>query len=55
MDASIEQNAKMLSSTFWHVLAESILLVVRAKTCSKELLLFARLVCAKNKARMSMF
>ena len=25
----------MLSNTFWHVLAESILLVARAKTCSK--------------------
>ena len=32
---SMEQKAKMLSSTFWHVLAKSILLVARAKTCSK--------------------
>ena len=29
----------MLSSTFWHVLAECILLVAHAKTCSKVLLL----------------
>ena len=38
----------MFSSMFWHVLAESILLVARAKTSSKILLLFARLVCASH-------
>ena len=38
----------MLSSTFWHVLAERTWLVVRTKTCSKVFLLFARLVCANH-------
>ena len=40
--------SKMLSSTFWHVLAESILFVARAKTCLKVLLLFAQLVCTSH-------
>ena len=44
----IEQKAKVLSSTFWHVQLAKCFLVKRAKMCSKAFLLFARLMCASR-------
>ena len=41
-------NRAKSKNAFEHVLAESILFIVCAKTCSNILLLFARLVCASH-------
>ena len=44
----VHTNLAKSKNAFEHVLAESTMLVACAKTCSKVLLLFARLVCASH-------